>query len=504
MSTIYDTITISNPSGGLIKSFEGTQIETDTFDVSPVTMAEVTLSSTQNLNGYPCPWAAGSYVNKLPYPYTEASQTKSGITFTTANTGVTMNGTATADITFTLADSGFILSNAYQNVIGGTKAWTADGAALFITHNGTDKYDEGNGIEFYYRSGDTLVVGIKIRSGTRLSNVKFEPMIILRGSQVSSYTPYKNVCTFSSVTSNYLYKRSSQTSPYDNSYYKSFGRTVYFGTYDYITGHLISTHAAVELNSTDFEWSIYNASSNTRAFRAQITGMKSGNISQYDQTTCFCTQAKWTTTDTLGKFGWFYYKSGYVYFPDYLSPQRFSTVDDFKAWLDAEAQNGSPVTILYPLSTPVEASLSSTTIKTLAGKTYFDTSATASSRKQLRMSIQQTAFKLPRPANFSAQREDIYAGTYTTCTGATRSDKIGWKYSDMTLSWDGLKQEDVEKLCSLSGECTLYFDDPLGDSMEEPFVRSSVVSMRCRNKFDDEYWWTGVSCKISFIGSHTE
>lgn len=112
-------------------------------------------------------------------------------------------------------------------------------------------------------------------------------------------------------------------------------------------------------------------------------------------------------------------------------------------------------------------------------------------------------FEIRRPNNFAVQREDIYAGSYTTCTGATRADRIGWKYSDMTLSWDALPQADVENLISLSGEVKMVFDDPSGNTITESVIRTSVVSMRCRNKFENVYWWTGVSCNISFIDSHT-
>lgn len=113
-------------------------------------------------------------------------------------------------------------------------------------------------------------------------------------------------------------------------------------------------------------------------------------------------------------------------------------------------------------------------------------------------------FEIRRPNNFAVQREDIYAGSYTTCTGATLADRIGWKYSDMTLSWDALKQDEVEDLISLSGEVKIVFDDPSGDTISESVIRNSVVSMRCRNKFENEYWWTGVSCSISFINTHND
>ena len=332
----------------------------------------------------------------------------------------------------------------------------------------------------------------------RIQHVQFD-----HNSASTTYVPSQNRCTYSGASSVTLYKRSAQSSSYESSYYKYLNSTVYNGSFEYITGRVTKTYASITLNSSDLTWAVYNDSSTSRAFRATISDMKSLSHSSYDSVRCFCTHASWTTSSERLGFGKFYYSYGYVYFPDYNS-KRFNSVDEFTAWLDLQESRGTPVTILYPLSTPTETTLSTTTIKTLAGQNYFDTSSTAANRLPITMTIHQTSFIIPRPLNFAVQREDIYAGQYTTCTGATRADKIGWKYSDMTWSWDGLKQSDVEKLCSLSGECTLTFDDPSGDTIQESFIRSSVVSMRCRNKFENEYWWTGVSCSISFIGSHTD
>lgn len=332
----------------------------------------------------------------------------------------------------------------------------------------------------------------------RIQHVQFD-----HNSASTTYIPSQNRCTYSGTSSVTLYKRSAQSSSYESSYYKYLNSTVYNGSFEYITGKVTKTYVSVTLNSTNQSWSVYNNDSTSRAFRATISDMKSLSHSSYDSVRCFCTHASWTTSSERLGFGKFYYSYGYVYFPDYSS-KRFNSVDEFTAWLDLQESRGTPVTILYPLSTPTETTLSTTTIKTLAGQNYFDTSSTAANRSPLTMTILQSSFMLPRPLNFGVQREDIYAGQYTTCTGATRADKIGWKYSDMTWSWDGLKQSDVEKLCGLSGECTLTFDDPSGDTIEESFIRSSVVSMRCRNKFENEYWWTGVSCSISFIDSHTD
>lgn len=110
--------------------------------------------------------------------------------------------------------------------------------------------------------------------------------------------------------------------------------------------------------------------------------------------------------------------------------------------------------------------------------------------------------QIRRPEKFAPKREDVYAGEYTTCTGATIADRIGWKFSDLTLEWGALPQDDVEALVSMSGECTLVFDDVDSDTWTETVIRSSVVSMRHRYTISGVTYWRDVSCEVKFINVH--
>lgn len=112
--------------------------------------------------------------------------------------------------------------------------------------------------------------------------------------------------------------------------------------------------------------------------------------------------------------------------------------------------------------------------------------------------------QIRRPDNFTPAREDIYAGEYTTCTGATIADRIGWKYSDMDLTWSALQNDDVEVLLNIAGAVQLIFDDAAGDAIEETIIRTSAVALRHRFHDSNGYWWRDVSCSIRFIGSHTD
>lgn len=107
-----------------------------------------------------------------------------------------------------------------------------------------------------------------------------------------------------------------------------------------------------------------------------------------------------------------------------------------------------------------------------------------------------------RPPTFAPQIEDIYAGEYTTCTGKTVGDVVGWKYSDATLTWDALPQSSVDVLVAMSGENTLTFVNPSGMITTETVIRDSVVQLQNRNTIRGETWWKNVSVQIRFINAH--
>ena len=110
--------------------------------------------------------------------------------------------------------------------------------------------------------------------------------------------------------------------------------------------------------------------------------------------------------------------------------------------------------------------------------------------------------ELYRPPTFAPKIKDLYAGEYTTCTGKTVGDKVGWKYDDMTLAWDALPQSMVKVLRARTGEATLEFESPSGTIVSEKIVRSSMVQLRNRNTINGEVYWMNVSVDIRFINAH--
>lgn len=117
--------------------------------------------------------------------------------------------------------------------------------------------------------------------------------------------------------------------------------------------------------------------------------------------------------------------------------------------------------------------------------------------------IQINGKEILRPNDFSPQREDIYAAEITTCTGATIADRIGWKYSDMTLSWDTLPQSQLEVLLSMSGESTITFTDADGTSHTEKIVRTSAVSTATRStSAGGNPVWSDVKVEVRFLDAY--
>lgn len=107
-----------------------------------------------------------------------------------------------------------------------------------------------------------------------------------------------------------------------------------------------------------------------------------------------------------------------------------------------------------------------------------------------------------KPADFAPQREDVYAGEYTTCTGAIKADRIGWKYADLTLSWDALPQDDVDILLGITSGNTLTWDDIDGTTITENIIRTSVVGLKHRNTVRGTTWWRDVTMEVRFIDVH--
>lgn len=109
-----------------------------------------------------------------------------------------------------------------------------------------------------------------------------------------------------------------------------------------------------------------------------------------------------------------------------------------------------------------------------------------------------------RGNDFTLQREYIYAAQYETCTGKRCADVVGWRYSDLTISWGNLPQDQLEFILALSGaEVDMTFENESGESVTEkvtPLVLSSQASL-LTDPFGNKAW-TNISLQLQFTEAH--
>ncbi len=112
--------------------------------------------------------------------------------------------------------------------------------------------------------------------------------------------------------------------------------------------------------------------------------------------------------------------------------------------------------------------------------------------------------EFPRPSDFSIEREDVYAGEYQTCTGNVIADRVGWRYSDMTLNFDTLSNDKLQVLSAINSTATLVFTDDDGQHTES-VIRTGFANTPTRYTGPDgTALWKNVSVKMRFINAHND
>lgn len=126
-------------------------------------------------------------VNILPYPYSESSVTRDGITFTDNRDGtITANGTATKRAQFLIIPSSanFTLRKGTYTVSGCPKGGGGDTYGIWTS--GGQEYGEGKTFDY---NGGVFFFNITIVAGATVENLVFKPMLEY-GATATSYAPY--------------------------------------------------------------------------------------------------------------------------------------------------------------------------------------------------------------------------------------------------------------------------------------------------------------------------
>lgn len=109
-----------------------------------------------------------------------------------------------------------------------------------------------------------------------------------------------------------------------------------------------------------------------------------------------------------------------------------------------------------------------------------------------------------RGNNFSLEREWIYAAEIETCTGKRCADVVGWRYKDLTISWDNLPQDQLQTILDLDGsEVNMTFTNEQNQSVTEaviPLVTTAQITRLTDPNGDVA--WSGIGLQVRFINAH--
>ena len=182
----------------LLNEVEGLPKDIVTFDDGsnlPMPKLEVAVEPQQDLHGYDSPWVGGAGKNKLPY---FTAEEKNGIRLTYDNGVVILNGTASANVFFTLTGIN-LASNIYT--FSANNSTTNNGVHVSLREIGADSDFTDlpmNSLDKHntYQNVSIGQVTLYVLSGTQLTNFKL-PLQIEVGGSKTTFAPYSNICPIS-------------------------------------------------------------------------------------------------------------------------------------------------------------------------------------------------------------------------------------------------------------------------------------------------------------------
>lgn len=502
MIGIYNDIGFYNPNGGATYTVEGKQVHINGAENTSISGAAVDMTPSQSFNGYDSPWVGGAGKNKAKLA--EKSDTYYGLNIVSGNGQVKLTGTASSArwIEAAVAENFTLPAGTYTITTTASGTLPSQGLSLGIANH----YLNVNPSKMTFSQTFTIASDTTYKYSLWVDGAAYDAVVttqIEQGSTATEWEPYSNICPISGTSTLNLYRRSSESGSANTTYTQALGRTVHYGNFNYSTGKLTVTHALLSLTSS-MSWSMQTDTLGNYRFYVPISGMKSNTL--VDET--MCTHFARTTSASYTKpFGNYYISGTGLYISDGVNPEQsgstfFSTLADFKTWLDAQNTAGTPVQILYPLASSTEYTLTTSTISLLNGDNYFDTNSTASNRFNVSITYRDSMLYIKRPSDFAIEREDIYAGEYTTCTGSIKADRIGWKYVDTTINCDELTEEELSFFTGMSGATTFYFEDSDGAHSEQ-VIRTGFSNTPTRLTLPDgQVIWKNVGISLRFIDAH--
>lgn len=114
--------------------------------------------------------------------------------------------------------------------------------------------------------------------------------------------------------------------------------------------------------------------------------------------------------------------------------------------------------------------------------------------------------QIPYPNDFTMNTEPIIVNEITTMNGYTYADIVGVKFSDTTMNWDYLKEEELMTLLSetnpLNGTFELKFAEPEGGTGGWRRINAlrvgRVVTKTALHEPDGGIVWSGIAITLRF------
>ena len=282
---------------------------------------------------------------------TALTTTTDGVTFTNNGDGTyTLNGTATADIDFSIESFSSPALGVQYRMVGCPTGLSSN---AFLQIRGTSWMDDGNGST--QTSGDTSVhpVQIRVKNGATFNNVVFKPMFSLDTTiTYADFEPYENICPISGHTQVEIDVSDGQTT--QEQITVNLGGTYYSGTLDVVSGVFTVIGKVIDLG--DINWT-YD-STNQYFYANALSDIY--QINQYANPIVLCEgykpsiyQQVNTNNGTIGT------SATYVKLKntDYTVPSALKT-------------SLAGIHLYYPLATPTTIQLSPTMVKALVGENH--------------------------------------------------------------------------------------------------------------------------------------
>lgn len=205
---------------------------------------------------------------------------------------------------------------------------------VFGIVNGTVTAIKSGGGLFTLTKPTQIFVRVFIANGTTVNHLRL-PLQLELGSTATEFEPYNGTTVIINL-----------------------GGTYYGGEVDAVTGKITLTHQLISYTgAADENWSIVNQGEANQRFRL--------NPAYSGMSLVICSHCQLTNTNTSN---WGYCRFANNYFVLTDSDNQMGSVKNLKSWLATQYANGTPLSILVELATPIVVYASNTAeIPTIVG-----------------------------------------------------------------------------------------------------------------------------------------